>query len=328
MNILITGVAGMIGSNLSEYLNQRGYSVWGIDDLSGGYLEFVPEGVNFKELSLLDHEGLSKFMEICKPDVVYHLAAYAAEGLSPFIRRFNYNNNVISSVNIINECIKNEVQKIIFTSSMAVYGHGQPPFVESSSPSPADPYGVAKYAIEQDLKCANDQFGLKYTILRPHNVIGLNQNIWDRYRNVIGIWIRQSLKGEPLTIFGDGRQTRAFSDVQYILRPFEQCIESCDSDTINIGADHAYEIIEVAKILQNSAKKYGINVEIEHLEPRNEVKHAHCDHSRAKSLLGFEDKTDIENVITRMFEWARLQPDREMKRMSYEIDRDIYSYWR
>ena len=142
---------------------------------------------------------------------VYHLAAYAAEGLSHFIRRFNYQNNLIGSVNLINASVNHDVECFVFTSSIAVYGPNQVPMHEELVPAPEDPYGVAKLAVEQDLRACHAQFGLPYVIFRPHNVYGERQNIGDRYRNVIGIFMNQIMRGEPMTIFGDGRQTRAFT---------------------------------------------------------------------------------------------------------------------
>src|SRR3990167_11166940 len=207
--VLITGVAGLIGSHFSAYLADKDYKVFGIDNLSGGYRDYVPLTVNFYDLDLNDRKNLAKLFTNIKPDYVYHFAAYAAEGLSPFIRNFNYQNNLVCSANVINECIKNDVKKIIFTSSMAVYGKGTLPFNEEDQPKPEDPYGISKYAVEMDLEQAYKQFGLNYSIVRPHNVVGIRQNIWDKYRNVIGIWIRRVLRDESITIFGGGEQTRA-----------------------------------------------------------------------------------------------------------------------
>lgn len=324
--VLITGVAGMIGANLSRYLYDSGYEVIGIDDLSGGFKSHVDKEVNFYNTNCCDKK-VSKIFKKHKPDYVYHLAAYAAEGLSPFIRNFNYQNNVIGSTNIINACIENNVKKIIFTSSMAVYGHAKAPFTEDMIPTPADPYGVAKYAVEMDLALAKEQFGLDYSIVRPHNVVGRYQNIWDRYRNVIGIWIRQALNGEPITIYGDGTQTRAFSDVWYILGPLYQLMKT-DCDVVNIGADKEYTILDVAKILQKLAGFYGYPTMIKHLEARHEVKHAYCDHSKAKELLGFKDESNLTNMISDLFQWAKEQPKRKIKSMDYEITKNIYSFWK
>ena len=150
--VLVIGVAGLIGSHMAEHLVKKGYDVYGIDNFSGGYIENVPSGVSFHQGDLGNKEWLADIFSKFKPDYVYHFAAYAAEGLSPFIRNFNYTNNLVSSANVINECIKNEVKKIIFTSSMAVYGEGKPPFKETDTPHPIDPYGISKYAVELDLE--------------------------------------------------------------------------------------------------------------------------------------------------------------------------------
>lgn len=324
--VLITGVAGLIGSHMAEYLLSKDYEVAGIDNLSGGSTDNIPEGVDTYIVDLGDTKKLSRVFQAVKPDYVYHFAAYAAEGLSPFIRNFNYTNNLVCSVNVINECIKNEVQKIIFTSSMAVYGTGQPPFKEDQHPAPEDPYGIAKYAVEMDLKQAKEQFGLDYAIVRPHNVIGIRQNIWDKYRNVIGIWIRQVLRRESITIFGDGEQKRAFSDIQFCLEPMEKLMR--EEGVFNIGSDKEYTLNEVAKILQDVAGYYGFHPEIEHLEGRHEVKFAYSDHTKAKNILGFKDGTNLKDTIQKMFVWAMKQEDKEVLHMPYEVEKGMYHYWK
>ncbi len=330
--ILVTGVAGLLGSHFSTYLLDKGYTVFGIDNLSGGYLDYVDKRLikdkQFYKIDLIDQKALEKIFKKCKPDYVYHFAAYAAEGLSPFIRNFNYTNNLLCSVNVINNCIKYDVQKIIFTSSMAVYGHGKPPFKESQVPLPVDPYGIAKYTVEMDLKQAYDQFGLKYSIVRPHNVIGIQQNIWDKYRNVIGIWIKKTLAGENIGIFGDGTQKRAFSDIQFCMEPFEKLMHTADCDTFNIGADTEYEIGKIASLVRKIAQEFGYDPKIEHLESRHEVKDAYCHHAKAKKILGFKDHTDIETTIREMFVWAKKQPVRKSKNMQYEVSKNVYSFWK
>ena len=330
--VLVTGAAGLLGTHFSRYLLDKGYTVIGLDNLSGGYLEFVDQRMidadHFFQADLTDNKTLSGIFEKYRPDYVYHFAAYAAEGLSPFIRKFNYTNNLICSVNVINNCIKYEVKKLMFTSSMAVYGHGKPPFKESQLPSPADPYGIAKYATELDIKQANDQFGLQYNIIRPHNVIGIYQNIWDKYRNVIGIWIRKSLAGENITIFGDGKQKRAFSDIKYYMDPFEQLMTGPSSETFNLGADHEYELNYMAELVKKIANEAGYHPDIEHLESRLEVKNAYCNHDHAKTMLNFKDNTNIETTIREMFTWAQGQPVRPMKHIEYEVDKNMYSFWK
>jgi UDP-glucose 4-epimerase len=325
--ILITGCAGLLGSNFSRYLLSKGYKVIGIDNFFGGYKDFLPTNENFKFYELnLETSDLNEIFNNHNIDCVFHFAAYAAEGLSPFIRKFNYTNNVISSVNLINHCIQQDI-KIVFTSSMAVYGNQIPPFNENMVPSPIDPYGIAKFSIEQDIISANNQFGLKYNIIRPHNVLGIYQNIWDRYRNVIGIFIRRVLNNEPILIYGDGEQTRAFSDIKYYMEVFENLILKFNNQTYNIGAEKYYSINEIATIVQNIGIKFGYHSNIEYGEARHEVKHAYCDHTKAIQDLNFTDNTNINELIENVFTWAMSQPSRAVKNMNYEVDKNIYKYW-
>jgi len=329
MKIFVTGCAGLLGANYTRHLIANGHQVIGIDDLSGGYKAFVPKSENFTFVKF-DLERRKKVVELFeehKPDVLLHFAAYAAEGLSPFIRNFNYRNNLICSANLINECITHNT-KFIFTSSMAVYGEQQPPFTEDLRPQPVDPYGVAKYSVEVDLKLAGDQFGLKYNIVRPHNVLGKYQNIWDRYRNVIGIFIRKALTGQPLLVYGDGEQTRAFSDIKYYMNPFDKLLTDYHGEIFNIGADKYFTINEASETVKKVAAKYGYDATIEHAEARHEVKHAYCDHTKAKTMLDFRDETNLEELIESMFIWAMKQPNRKVKKMDYEITKDIYDYWK
>jgi UDP-glucose 4-epimerase len=329
MKIFVTGCAGLLGANYTRHLLSNGHKVIGVDDLSGGYKAFLPKDDNFV-FEKFDLERRKKVVELFdehKPDVLLHFAAYAAEGLSPFIRNFNYRNNLICSANLINECVEHNT-KFIFTSSMAVYGEQEPPFTEDKRPQPIDPYGIAKYSVECDLKLAHEQFGLRYNIVRPHNVLGIYQNIWDRYRNVIGIFIRKTINRQPILVYGDGEQTRAFSDIKYYMEPFDKLLTDYDNEIFNIGADKYFTLNEVAKTVQEIGKKYGYEVPIEHGEPRHEVKHAYCNHDKAKNLLKFKDDTKLEELIESMFVWAMKQPNRKVKTMEYEITKDIYDYWK
>jgi UDP-glucose 4-epimerase len=327
--VLVTGIAGLLGSHFSRYLLSKGYEVVGIDDFSGGFRENLADGIYCSTINLSDLESVDKFFKAQKFDYVYHFAAYAAEGLSPFIRNFNYTNNIIASANLITSSINYDIKKFIFTSSMAVYGaNNKPPFTEDMQPCPIDPYGVAKYAIEMDLKLAKEQFGLDYTVIRPHNVVGVYQNIWDRYRNVIGIWIRQTMNNEPLTIFGDGLQKRAFSDMEFYNEPFEKVMTQYGGEIFNIGADKERTLLDTAHLFQKCATNFGFKPDLVHLEPRYEAKYAYSDHTKAKTLLNFEDKTDLELTINKMFEWALTQPNREIKNMQYEITKKIHSFWK
>lgn len=327
--VLVTGAAGLLGSNFCRYLCDKGYSVVGVDNLSGGYREFVDKRVEFYNADITSAGEVDFVFENAgRIDFVYHFAAYAACGFSPFVRAFNYNNNLIASINLINKSVNDNVRKFIFSSSMSVYGNQQTPFVEDMPLKPSDPYAISKMAVELDLKDACERHGLDYAIVRPHNVHGINQNIWDKYRNVIGIFIRKAQKGEDLSVYGDGSQIRAFSDVDFYMEPFEQLMFKCPGETFNIGADKPTTILELAKAVQKVALDNGVKIDVVHEEPRIEVHTAFCDHTKAKKLLNFSDNTDLEHLIRKMYHWALTQPNRKVKSLKPEITKGLYSYWK
>ena len=302
-NMLVTGGAGFIGSQVAKWLVQDGHHVVVLDDLSGGYRYNVPEGAKFVPGSVTDYELVSNLFEAEKFDYVYHLAAYAAEGLSHFIRRFNYTNNVIGSINLINQSILHKVKCFVFSSSIAVYGASQVPMTEDMTPQPEDPYGIAKYAVELDLKAAHEQFGLNYIIFRPHNVCGEGQNTGDKYRNVIGIFMNQLMQGLPMTIFGDGQQTRAFTyigDIAPLIALSAQNLKAYQ-EVFNIGGDQPYAVKDLA---QTVAKVMGVEANIKHLKARNEVVHAISDHRKIKDYFTVPTPVTLEEGLTRMFEWV------------------------
>jgi UDP-glucose 4-epimerase len=329
--VLITGVAGLLGSRLADWIikNQPDYQVIGIDDLSGGYEENIPKNVLFSNLNLVKQtQQLSSIFNYYKPDYVFHFAAYAAEGLSPFIRTYNYDNNLRATAAIVNECIKNDVKRLVFTSTMAVYGHGEGGiFHEDMKRNPIDPYGVAKSACEMDIEIANSQHGLDYCIIRPHNVFGANQNIWDKYRNVLGIWMYYHMNGQPITIFGDGTQKRAFSYIDDSLEPLWNAAikPEASKQIINLGGIHEYSISEAANTL---IEVVGGGEKI-HLEGRHEVHTAIPTYQKSIDILGFEHKTDLKDGLIKMWEWAQLQPKRERFIWEdYELEKGIYSFWK
>ena len=172
-NVIVTGGAGFIGSHVADHLVSSGYEVVVLDDLSGGFRDNINPKAKFIHGSISDTNLVDALFERCKFDYVFHIAAYAAEGLSHFIKHFNYINNLIGSVNLINAAINSSnVKCFVFTSSIAVYGSQKPPMTEDLPPSPEDPYGIAKFAVEMELMISEEMFGLPYIIFRPHNVYG------------------------------------------------------------------------------------------------------------------------------------------------------------
>src|SRR5215216_516231 len=296
---LVTGGAGFIGAHVADHLLKSGHDVVVLDDLSGGFEENVPQGAEFVEGTIFDHQLVDSLFDWHQFDYVFHLAAYAAEGLSHFIKRFNYTNNVIGTVNLINASVNFDVKHFVFTSSIAVYGAGQSPMTEEMMPVPEDSYGVAKLACEQELRATHSMFGLNYTIFRPHNVYGEKQNIGDRYRNVVGIFMNQILKGEPMTIFGDGEQQRAFTHIDDVAPLIANAVNvpGAINETFNVGADVPFTVNELARTV---AKAMEAELRVEHLPPRNEVKIAFSDHSKADRVFGNRNKLRLEEGIGRM----------------------------
>ncbi len=302
--VLVTGAAGFIGSHVAEHCLKLGFSVVGADDLSGGFTENVPKGVDFRVGSVADPAFVKSLFSSGRFDYVYHLAAYAAEGLSHFIRRFNYVNNLVGSVNLVNEAVLGEVGCFVFTSSIAVYGPNQTPMTEDLTPRPEDPYGIAKYAVELDLEAAHRMFGLPFVVFRPHNVYGERQNVADRYRNVIGIFMNQAMKGERMTVFGDGEQTRAFSHVDDVAPLIARAplVSEARNQVFNVGADRPYTVNALAKTV---ARTFGVSPAVEHLPARLEVVDAFASHDKARRVFSPSEPIALEAGIERMARWAR-----------------------
>ena len=326
--VLVTGGAGFIGSHVAAELHHRGYQVVVLDDLSGGFRENVGAGIELEVGSILDRALIERLFNEHHFSHVFHLAAYAAEGLSHFIKHYNYQNNLIGSVNLINAAINYEVKCFVFTSSIAVYGKGRLPMSEDQTPMPEDSYGVSKYAVEMELRASHEMFGLNSIIFRPHNVYGEHQNIGDRYRNVIGIFMNRIMQDEPMTIFGDGTQSRAFSYIADVAPLIARSVEvpAAYNQVFNVGADEPYTVNYLADVV---AKAMGVEPNVVHLEARNEVQDAFSSHEKIRQVFGGTKPVTLEEGVQRMANWARENGPRQSGRFgAIEISRNLPPVWK
>ncbi len=324
---LVTGAAGFIGSHVVRHLLAQAFEVVALDDLSGGFRDNVPAGARWVQASVTDYATLQALFAAERFDYVYHLAAYAAEGLSHFIRRFNYETNLVGSINLINLSVLHEIQCFVFTSSIAVYGANQVPMTEDLTPQPEDPYGVSKYAVELDLKAAQRQFGLNHIIFRPHNVYGEHQNIGDKYRNVIGIFMNQILQGQPLTIFGDGEQTRAFSYIDDVAPTIARSVlvPRAYGQVFNVGGDQPYTVNDLVRVI---GQAFGVTPQVTYLPARKEVMHAFSAHHKARQFFGAGPSVPLSEGVGRMAAWVKVVGSRQTTDFAaIEIPRGLPAGW-
>jgi len=330
-NVLVTGAAGFIGSHVVDELVKLGANVFAIDNLSGGFTKNINPSAHFMPVDITDQKAINSIFEKFGFEYVYHLAAYAAEGLSFFIPHFNYETNLIGSINLITASVNHGVLCFVFTSSIAVYGHPKNHLAQVSeltTPEPADPYGVSKLAVEMHLKTAFDQFGLNYVIFRPHNVFGPRQNIADRYRNVIGIFMNQVLQNKPMTIFGSGHQTRAFSYIDDVAPYIAIAPQTWGAynRVFNVGSD---EVASVRDIADCVAAAFGVEPKIEYLAARNEVNHIYATHHALHSFFNVSTPVSIHSGIIKMAEWVYQNGARSSKSFdNIEILKNLPPSWK
>ena len=335
MRALVTGGAGFIGSHVVDVLIKAGHEVVVIDDLSGGFKDNVNPKATFWKMSVTDTESINALFKKCSFDYVYHIAAYAAEGLSHFIRHFNYTNNVLGSINLINAAVNGNCKCFVFTSSIAVYGSGQTPMVEHMTPSPEDPYGIAKYTVELDLEAAHKMYGLNYIIFRPHNVYGERQNIGDPYRNVVGIFMNQIMQKRPCTVFGDGTQTRAFTYIDDVSSIIANSVfnKKAYNEIFNIGARVPYSVNQLKEEVQRAMGEklgfFNIQPDTVYLPARKEVLHAFSDHSKLERCFGALPIIPLHVGLARMARWAVFAGIRTGSPFNnIEIERELPESWR
>ena len=319
MKVLITGVAGFLGSHLAERLAKLGHQIVGIDNMIGGYEDNIPKNITFHKNDCCDYEKMTFIMKGI--DVVYHCAATAHEGLSVFSPFEIGKNNFLASVSIFSAAIANRVKRIIFCSSMARYGSQKTPFKENMKPKPIDPYGISKVAAEDILKNLCELNNIEWVIAVPHNIIGPKQKYDDPYRNVVSIMINRMLQKKAPIIYGDGKQKRCFSyidDCLFCLVPMLDK-KNLRGEIINIGPDE--EFITINKVSEICSNVTGCNLQPIYKKDRpNEVKHATCSSDKARKMLNYKTSTDVHTGIKKTFEYIK---KRGVRPFNYHINIEI-----
>jgi UDP-glucose 4-epimerase len=319
MKIFITGVAGFLGSNLADYFIRSGKKVSGCDNLIGGDIKNVNKDVDFHQINCEDLEKLSLAMK--GSDVVCHAAAFAHEGLSSFSPTLICNNNVTGSTSVFTAAIRNKVKRIVYCSSMARYGDIEPPFKETDKIRPVDPYGVSKVASENILKILSKTHKIEYNIAVPHNIIGPKQKYNDPFRNVVSIMVNLMLQNRRPIIYGDGKQSRCFSDVQDCIFCLEKLMldPNIKGQTVNIGPDE--EFITINELFQILSNKLKFNEKPIYFEDRpNEVKHATCSADKARKLLGYKTSISLPDSLDKVIKYIK---DNGVSDFEYNYDVEI-----
>lgn len=304
--ILVTGVAGLLGSHLAERLIKDGHEVIGIDNMTGGYRDNVPEGLSkFVLRDLINYGGIEEHFE--GVDIVYHCAAAAHEGLSVFSPYYINLNVYANTISVLSASIKHKVNRFVYMSSMARYGDQiEVPFREDMSCKPKDPYGIAKLAAEMQIRNLCETHGMEYVIAVPHNIIGARQKYDDPYRNVASIMANRMLQGKPAIIYGDGEQKRAFCFVHDVVDALVSMgfANNVVAEVINIGQD--YDFITINELERHVAAETGFEGEPIYVKDRpQEVRHANCSADKARKLFGYKPTLSYKAGIRDIVEYVK-----------------------
>ena len=319
MHIFITGVAGFLGSNLADYYIKKNYKVSGCDNLIGGSLENIHKKVKFYKADIEDFNKLNQILK--NVDIVCHAAAYAHEGLSNFSPFSFSKNNLVGSVSVFTAAINNNVKRIVFCSSMARYGNLKPPFKETDTPKPVDPYGISKLAAEKMLINLCETNNVEYNIAVPHNIIGPKQKYDDPFRNVVSIMTNLILQKRNPIIYGDGNQKRSFSDINDCIYCLNKLLfdKKINKQVVNIGPDDNF--ISINELYEMLSNKLQSNLSANYYKDRpNEVKYAYCSSNKAKKLLGYKTTVNTDKSIQKVIDYIKLKGP---KKFLYNYDIEI-----
>jgi UDP-glucose 4-epimerase len=307
--VLISGVAGFLGSHLADAFLADGWEVVGVDNLSGGYLDNVPAGVSFHRADCNDVARMRALSE--GVDVVYHCAATAYEGLSVFSPHLVTQNVVTATTGMMSAAVASRVRRFVFCSSMARYGEGVVPFTEDQPPRPVDPYGIGKLAAEHLVQNLAETHGMEWVVAVPHNIIGPRQRYDDPYRNVAAIFVNLLLQGRPVVLYGGGSQKRCWSFVSDVVEPLRRMATDpgCAGEVFNVGPDD--ELVSVRELAELVARLLDVPLRCDVLPPRpREVRLANCSADKARARLGYRPRVSLEAGLGAMIDWIRARGPR------------------
>lgn len=317
MKILVTGGCGFIGSHLVDRLIEGEHEVVVVDDLSGGYTRNLNEEARLYRADLRNYNTARTIFESFRPKVVYHLASNAAESKAQFSPYEICTRNIDPFLALIGPALNNGMEKIIFTSSIAVYGDQEAPYSEELEPEPEDLYGISKVMVERSLEVLSQVHGFKYVITRPHNVYGPRQDMADPYRNVVTIWMNSILRDETYYIYGDGEQKRCFTYIDGVADALFRCL-GVGAGTFNIGSDKAYTLNELSKAVMEVT---GFDREPIYLPEREqEFEVATASHEKAKARLGHKEEVSLKEGIERTWKYAKELGPQKLRKTAFEIE--------
>jgi UDP-glucose 4-epimerase len=317
--VLVTGVAGFLGSHVADELLAAGFEVRGIDNMLDGFKENIPRGVSFREA---DCRRIDEYLDLLRGvGIVFHCAAAPYEGLSVFAPFLVHEHTTSATVALLSAAVRSGVRRFVHCSSMSRYGNLVPPFTEDQTPQPLTPYGIAKYAADLQVAAIAGVHGMEHNIAVPHNIIGPRQRFDDPYRNVAAIMINRVLRGLPPVIYGDGSQLRCFSfvsDVVSCLTKLGTDPEVC-GEIVNVGPDEGE--VTVLRLAELICEITGMPFDPIFVAARPlEVHHATCSSDKARRLLGYRTKVGLREGLTGMVEWiARVGP----REFDYNLELEI-----
>lgn len=308
---IVTGGAGFIGSHIVHDLLRKGHKILVVDNLDTGYLSYLPdhENLEFLKCDVSHWSELSKhFFSFEGADGVFHLAACAR--IQPSIKdpSLTNNYNVTGTMNVLQMMRMCNIKSIVYSGSSSFYGNGAPiPCKEENSGNCETPYAVTKHMGELYCQTWGRLFGIRNVVLRYFNVYGKRSPLSGLYAPVIGLFFKQALTGNDITIVGDGEQKRDFTHVNDVVEANVTSMELLGSparseingEVFNIGTGKNYTIKEIAHMVADSVMKNGIEPNITFIPARQgESRETLADYSKAKQLLGWEPMVDLDDGVS------------------------------